>query len=391
LFGRVRFALLGDEYISRRVRTDASEHGWTDVLHAADWALSLSPSERHAAALPRGGSGPSLEEWGALDPRSELKGHAGAVEALAYWAPQWVNEAAGNLLFLVSGSRDGSIRLWDAATSEWRGTLELPRQMALGSVYSLLVVGDKLFSGGQNKSGGPLHAWCLATQCHEEPLVGHTDAVMSLQQCGESFLSGSWDRSIREWSTAGRNCVRVFSEGVAAPVLNMMVCNKSVVFSSTSGCAQVWNLDGGAETALLRDEAESPVLSIAVCSGPVGGEGAGGGLVRFVPHGRLVTGHKDGALRVWDTLTWELVATICAHGEAVCALASCGSWVVSGSSDCTLRVWDLSARDPSGARCVRVVKLRSEVVRLMACRRGVAVTTKDRSIRTLSTVDFSPA
>jgi len=102
-----------------------------------------------------------------------------------------------------------------------------------------------------------------------------------------------------------------------------------------------------------------------------------------VPHGRAVTGHRDGAMRVWDTLTWELVATIHAHSEAVSALSACGSWVVSGSSDCSLRVWDLGSRDPSEARCVRHIKLPGEPVRLMACEHGVAVTTKDRSIRTL--------
>jgi len=109
-------------------------------------------------------------------------------------------------------------------------------------------------------------------------------------------------------------------------------------------------------------------------------------MVKFVPDGRAVTGHRDGSVRVWDTASWDLVATICAHTEAVSALAAYGSWVVSVSRDCSLRVWDLGSRDPSGARCVRQVQLPCDAGRVVAHEQGVAVATKDRSIRTLSTL-----
>jgi hypothetical protein len=60
--------------------------------------------------------------------------------------------------------------------------------------------------------------------------------------------------------------------------------------------------------------------------------------------GQVVAGCADGALRLFDPKTAELVCTLEGHGRAVSALASLpGQRVLSASRDATLRLWSLSS------------------------------------------------
>ena len=87
------------------------------------------------------------------------------------------------------------------------------------------------------------------------------------------------------------------------------------------------------------------MVAVAVGSGPDGPQcqSWGWGQGRFVPEGRLLTGHRSGLIRVWSTRTWQCDRTLQGHEEAVTAVAAWGSVVVSGSPDGTVRLWDLPA------------------------------------------------
>jgi hypothetical protein len=66
----------------------------------------------------------------------------------------------------------------------------------------------------------------------------------------------------------------------------------------------------------------------------------------------LVTGSEDGTVRLWDLTAKELAANpivLRGHNEQVNAVAISpdNRWVVTGSGDNTARLWDLSAKDPA--------------------------------------------
>ncbi len=61
-----------------------------------------------------------------------------------------------------------------------------------------------------------------------------------------------------------------------------------------------------------------------------------------LPDGRVVSGSRDEAVRLWDVRTGRAVATLHGHQDSVLALAALPDGrVVSGSADKTLRVWDV--------------------------------------------------
>ena len=57
--------------------------------------------------------------------------------------------------------------------------------------------------------------------------------------------------------------------------------------------------------------------------------------------GTFVTGGNDRRVRVWSLQSYELLATLEGHTEAVTCLAIDANFLLSGSEDSSVRVWDL--------------------------------------------------
>ncbi len=65
----------------------------------------------------------------------------------------------------------------------------------------------------------------------------------------------------------------------------------------------------------------------------------------IAPDGRLiVSGHADGALKLWDVETGQKLAAVEAHAEAVrgCSVSPDRSLIASCSWDSTVKLWDAS-------------------------------------------------
>ena len=71
------------------------------------------------------------------------------------------------------------------------------------------------------------------------------------------------------------------------------------------------------------------------------------------PDGRfLVSGSEDVTLKIWDTATGNVLRTLSGHDQPVLAAAISpdGRWIASGGADATVRVWNVRDRgvDPDG-------------------------------------------
>ena len=96
--------------------------------------------------------------------------------------------------FLISGSSDKSIKVWNIETGECLKTLTGHS----GSVFSLAISDeDLLISGSSDKT---IKIWDIKTGQCLETLTGHTDWVRSLAISKEGkLISGADDRSIIIW------------------------------------------------------------------------------------------------------------------------------------------------------------------------------------------------
>jgi WD40 repeat protein len=60
----------------------------------------------------------------------------------------------------------------------------------------------------------------------------------------------------------------------------------------------------------------------------------------------LISGSEDKTVRVWNLKRWECCAVLDGHVKTVNALAVASGKIISGSEDCTIRVWDLKTGAP---------------------------------------------
>ncbi|MCO6426978.1 MAG: WD40 repeat domain-containing protein, partial [Nitrosomonas communis] len=99
---------------------------------------------------------------------------------------------------IVSGSRDNTVRLWDAESGQPIGQPLLGHEYAVSSV-AFSPDGRRIVSGSWDKT---VRLWDAESgQPIGQSLLGHHDAVSSVafSPDGRRIVSGSWDKTVRLW------------------------------------------------------------------------------------------------------------------------------------------------------------------------------------------------
>ncbi|NXC49420.1 STRN4 protein, partial [Penelope pileata] len=168
-------------------------------------------------------------------------------------------------------------------------------------------------------------------------LEGHGDAVWGLafNPAGDRLLSCSADGTVRLWDPRrdADPCLLTYSAQGEHGVPT------SVTFSATDPAQAVLAFRSG--SALLYDvEAARPLLALS---------GADSQVNQVVSHPSQplsITANDDRGIRFLDNRTGKVVHSMVAHLDAVTCLAvdPNGVFLMSGSHDCSLRLWHLSQR-----------------------------------------------
>ncbi|MFP4192388.1 MAG: protein kinase domain-containing protein, partial [Candidatus Hydrogenedentota bacterium] len=294
-----------------------------------------------------------------------------------WWNTGWVNSVclSGNGRWALSGNGDNTLQLWEVQT----GHCERVFQGHEDGVSSVDLSGDGKWalSGSADKT---LRLWDTATGHCERVFQGHMGNVTSvhLSPDGRWMLSGSADETLRLWEVnlASRACrpappcalaqvataeaaaenERRFRQAVdAAESALTAECYKEGLAHATKArtvpgreripeALDLWNRVGrhAQRTGFqggwhVRTFEEHTYRVTSVC---LSGDG------RWV-----LSGSADKTLRLWDAATGHCVRVFQGHEDGVSSvdLSGDGKWALSGSRDKTLRLWD-TAR----GHCVRV-------------------------------------
>ncbi|XP_049994791.1 striatin-3 isoform X2 [Alexandromys fortis] len=285
------------------------------------------------------------------NPKYTLRSHFDGVRALAFHPVEPV---------LVTASEDHTLKLWNlqkTVPAKKSASLDVEPIYTfrghIGPVLSLAISsnGEQCFSGGIDAT---IQWWNMPSP-NVDPydtyesnvlagtLVAHTDAVWGLAYSGikNQLLSCSADGTVRLWNPQEKlPCICTYNgdkeRGIPTSV-DFIGCDPAhMVTSFNTGSAVIYDLETSQSLVMLSSQVDSGLQS-------------SNHINRVVSHPTLpvtITAHEDRHIKFFDNKTGKMIHSMVAHLDAVTSLAvdPNGIYLMSGSHDCSIRLWNLDSK-----------------------------------------------
>jgi len=251
------------------------------------------------------------------EPILTFTGHTGYVPGVAY-SPDGTK--------VLTGSHDGTAKLWDAETGDCIGTFIGHTSNVNSVAYS--PDGTKVLTGSSDKTA---KLWDASTGSVIRTFSGHTSSVWSVAYSpdGTTVLTGGDDYAPRLWDASTGGQIRTFTGHTSVVhAVAFSPDGTKVLTGSYDNTARLWDAATGAHIRTFSGHT-SRVESVA-----------------YSPDGtKVLTGTSDGIARLFEADTGTVIRTLIPYTEGnryVFALAFShdGKYVLTGSYDGGTRIWD---------------------------------------------------
>ncbi|KAM6271395.1 striatin isoform 4-T4 [Spheniscus humboldti] len=285
------------------------------------------------------------------NPKFTLRSHFDGIRGLAFHPVEPV---------LITASEDHTLKMWNlqkTAPAKKSASLDVEPIYTFrahnGPVLCVVMSsnGEQCYSGGTD---GLIHGW-NTTNPNIDPydsydpsvlrgaFVGHTDAVWGLVYSGahQRLLSCSADGTIRLWKAMEiAPALNIFNDnqemGIPSSVDLVSSDPSLMVASFSSGHTSIFNMETRQRILTLESGVDTSVSSSCQIN-------------RVISHPTLpisITAHEDRHIKFYDNNTGKLIHSMVAHLDAVTSLAvdPNGLYLMSGSHDCSIRLWNLESK-----------------------------------------------
>ena len=252
-----------------------------------------------------------------------LKGHSDKVMSVAF-SPDGQT--------LASGSNDKTIKIWNLASNEPRTLKGYEESSYFGGVNSVAFSpnGKQIASGCDDKT---IKLWDVLTGKELYTFTGHENKVYSIafSPDGKTLASGSKDKTIKLWSIERYKGIYTIP-GHADEVLCVAFSPDGKILASSGALndktIKIWYL------------AENKFLTLKGHSDLFGGINS----IAFSPDGKtLASGSTDNTIKMWQLSSGKELLTLTGHSDQICSVAFSpdGKTLASGSKDKTIKLWQV--------------------------------------------------
>ncbi|EXJ81858.1 hypothetical protein A1O1_07923 [Capronia coronata CBS 617.96] len=246
-----------------------------------------------------------------------------------------------------------------------------PNEAHTECVYTIQFFGKWLVSGSRDKT---LRVWDLDTRrLRGKPLAGHSQSVLCLQfdptEDEDVIISGSSDASVIVWRFSTGQKIHEIPSAHEESVLNLRFDKRYLITCSKDRRIKIWNRRP--LTAADRDypkisrdstarvpsyivdtnDIEPSLLEARIANGAIRalkpymllltlvGHSAAVNAIQI--HGDLiVSASGDRLIKVWNARDGKLLRTLQGHAKGIACVQFDSKRIVSGSSDNTVRIYD---------------------------------------------------
>ncbi|RMC00545.1 hypothetical protein DUI87_23160 [Hirundo rustica rustica] len=227
------------------------------------------------------------------NPKYTLRSHFDGVRALAFHPVEPV---------LVTASEDHTLKLWNL-----QKTVPAKKQAVTNQLFSLCL------------NSGPVLSLAISSN-------------------GEQCFSGGIDATIQWWNMPSPSVdpYDTYEHGIPTSV-DFIGCDPAhMVASFNTGSTVIYDLETSQSVVMFSSQVESGVQS-------------NNHINKVVSHPTLpvtITAHEDRHIKFFDNKTGKMIHSMVAHLDAVTNLAvdPNGIYLMSGSHDCSIRLWNLDSK-----------------------------------------------
>ena len=141
-----------------------------------------------------------------------------------------------------------------------------------------------------------------------------------------TWLSASWDSSLKHWSPTQRGCLQTWSGYIEVTSMTSHSTKPMIYFTASDAAIWSWSLDSRRPSRFVYHQKRP--LCVLFLSQPE----------------MILSAGDDRAIHCWST-SGKLLSTLEGHTSSVVALALLPGQrtLLSASYDCTLKLWDLAS------------------------------------------------
>ncbi len=245
-------------------------------------------------------------------------------------------EFSKNGQFIVTRTREGKVRLWDAGTKKI--VKELNESVASNSA-KFSPDGKLIATSGTD---GIVRLWDGASGAPLRDLKGHTAQVHRaiFSPDGKYLVSVSDDATVRLWTPQTGETVNVLS-GHTGPIAEVTFSPDNIHFATKAAdeTARIWSVNSDEGTVLNGLSGTVAAVAFSPDGKLIATEGGHGTELGALPEG-------DYPATVWDVATGKIKSTLRGHQDYIAGVnfSPDGNAIVTSSGDSTARLWTVDGQ-----------------------------------------------